>query len=125
MTTAYSLPPIPRDPIGENYAWREWLSRLQTVGSGQVISTIVVNTVTPGAAPAHNDLTGLQGGTTGEYYHLTSAQVSLVNSGTVLPYSPGSFTLATEYGALRVKRLTLTTTQRATLQGTSRLCITG
>lgn len=40
-------------------------------------------------------------------------------------YSPGSFTVATETGRLLIKRLTLTTTQRATLQGTSRLVLCG
>jgi hypothetical protein len=41
----------------------------------------------------------------------------------VTPYATGSFTVATENGALQVKRLTLTSTQRATLAGTSRLRI--
>lgn len=32
-----------------------------------------------GSVPAHNGLTGLQGGTTNEYYHLTSAQYSALH----------------------------------------------
>tara|TARA_R110000868_G_scaffold374652_1_gene639138 strand:- start:1526 stop:1792 length:267 start_codon:yes stop_codon:yes gene_type:complete len=39
-------------------------------------------------------------------------------------YAPGSFTVATGNFALHVKRLTLTTTQRATLAGDARLRIT-
>jgi hypothetical protein len=45
------------------------------------------------------------------------------NAGHVIPYAAGSFTLATGRGALMVQRLELTTTQRATLQGTARLSI--
>ena len=42
----------------------------------------------------------------------------------VTPYATGSFTVPTGNGAYQVKRLTLTTTQRATLAGTARLRIT-
>ena len=38
----------------------------------------MINLATTGI-PAHNDTTGKQGGTTDEYYHLTAAQVTLVN----------------------------------------------
>ena len=41
----------------------------------------------------------------------------------VAPYAMGTFTITTGNGAVMVKRLTLTTTQRMTLQGTSRLRI--
>jgi len=41
----------------------------------------------------------------------------------VAPYAMGTVTLTTGNGALMVKRLTLTTTQRMTLQGTCRLRI--
>jgi hypothetical protein len=41
----------------------------------------------------------------------------------VTPYATGSFTVATGNGAIQVKRLTLTSTQRATLAGTARLRI--
>jgi hypothetical protein len=34
-----------------------------------------------GGTSVHNDLTGLQGGTTGEYYHLTQAQYNTIASG--------------------------------------------
>jgi hypothetical protein len=41
----------------------------------------------------------------------------------VAPYAMGSFTVPTGNGALMVKRLTLTGSQRATLAGTARLRI--
>lgn len=39
------------------------------------------------------------------------------------PYAPGSFTVATENFVAHVKRLQLTGSQRATLQGTARVRI--
>jgi hypothetical protein len=36
----------------------------------------------PSAVTSHNDLTGIQGGTTNQYYHLTQAQYNIVSSGT-------------------------------------------
>lgn len=41
------------------------------------IDTISEKTFTPKTPTSHNDLTGLQGGTANEYYHLTSAQHTL------------------------------------------------
>jgi hypothetical protein len=41
----------------------------------------------------------------------------------VTPYATGSFTIPTGNGAYQVKRMTLTSTQRATLAGTARLRI--
>ena len=42
----------------------------------EAVASINYNTITTGITPAsnHNSLSGLQGGTTGEYYHMTSAQ---------------------------------------------------
>lgn len=66
---ALVLPPIPNDKIGETPTWRTWFFRLSQVG------------VTL-AEYIHNSLTGLQGGTIGEYYHLTSSQnTSLIGGG--------------------------------------------
>jgi hypothetical protein len=45
------------------------------------------------------------------------------NADHVSPYATGSFTVATGNGSVMVKRLILTSTQRVTLQGTSRLRI--
>jgi hypothetical protein len=45
------------------------------------------------------------------------------NAGHVTPFAPGSFTVPDASANLQVKRLELTTTQRATLVGTARLRI--
>jgi hypothetical protein len=39
-----------------------------------------------GATPDHNSLPGLQGGTSGEYYHLTSAQYTQLVEGGAVPF---------------------------------------
>jgi hypothetical protein len=46
------------------------------------------------------------------------------HAGASTTYAPGSFTVATGNYAVMVRRLELTTTQRATLAGTARLRIT-
>lgn len=54
---AQVIPPIPYDRPQQSFEWLDWYTKL-------------INLVNSGAFP-HNSLTGLQGGTTGEYYHLT------------------------------------------------------
>lgn len=44
------------------------------------VDTVFTNTFQPSAASSHNNLSGLQGGTTGEYYHITSAQNTVVGN---------------------------------------------
>lgn len=55
------------------------------------IESAFTTTFADAGASVHNDLTGLQGGTPGEYYHLTSASYSQVTSGT------SSYTLTASY----------------------------
>jgi hypothetical protein len=45
------------------------------------------------------------------------------NAGHVIPYAPGTFTVATGYANLQIKVLQLTGSQRMTLQGTARLSV--
>ena len=60
------LPPIPHDNPQTSFEWIDWYTKL-------------INLVNSGAFP-HNSLTGLQGGTSGEYYHLTSAQYTTLTT---------------------------------------------
>lgn len=71
---ANPIPPMPRDPIGENHKWREWFNAVRNsiVGVG-------------GSSPiVHNYLTSLQGGDTSERYHLTLNESYKVNNTEVL-----------------------------------------
>ena len=70
--STYLPPPTYADPVivdevtGKsrfNPIWLDWFLRLTAeLGTGGV--------------PEHNSLSGLQGGTSSQYYHLTSAQLS-------------------------------------------------
>ena len=59
------LPPIPYDQPSTSFAWLDWYTKLQ-------------NLINSSGGVAHSGLTGLQGGTVGEYYHLTAPQYTAV-----------------------------------------------
>jgi len=97
------LPPPPlQDPQG-SFGWLEWYRQLRSYLS--TASSIPWNIIQFGgskltdiAQRAHNDLQSVQGGTGGERYHLTSAQ--LVSVGTIVAVTApvtktADFTLAT------------------------------
>lgn len=78
--TVTTLPPAPiRDPWG-SYTWEEWFRRLRdraTQGLTTVLWTAINFTssnLTDIATRLHNQLQTIQGGTSGEYYHLTSSE---------------------------------------------------
>jgi len=74
--------PLPPPPVLDqtgSYAWLEWFRQLRnyisTVGSVPwSIIDFTSSTLSSIASRSHQLLQALQGGTTGEYYHLTSAQ---------------------------------------------------
>ncbi len=70
------------------------------------------------AAAAANELAINEAGTSKK---VTMTQVATFVNPTAYAY--GTFTLATGFGLHLVQRLTLTTTQRATIQGTARVRI--
>lgn len=55
-----TLPPIPWDRPQTSFEWVDWYTKLRDLIDNSALD--------------HNSLLNLQGGTTGEYYHLTSAQ---------------------------------------------------
>ena len=73
---------LPNAPIHDtefSYAWREWLRRthIRVTGTAQILwgqldmtGSNLIDILTR----RHRDLQDLQGGTTAEYYHLTSVQ---------------------------------------------------
>jgi hypothetical protein len=58
------LPPVPYDRPQTSYEWVDWYTKLR-----KVIDESALN---------HNDLVGLQGGSSTERFHLTNAQVAQV-----------------------------------------------
>jgi len=80
-----NIPPLPNDPIGENYLWREWFFTLRqiikaTTEAGSLLWSSLNfsgSNITDLETRNHNDLQSIQGGSTTERYHQTSAQNEL------------------------------------------------
>ena len=75
------LPPPPVTDQTGSYAWLEWFRQLRnyisTVGSVPwSIIDFTSSTLSSIASRSHQVLQSLQGGTSGEYYHLTNSQHS-------------------------------------------------
>ena len=85
---ASPLQPIPNQPISNTHEWREWFFNLyQSLGGSQGLNSFnsldfTGSNITSIANRAHNNLQGLQGGSSGgtEYYHLDAADYALVTS---------------------------------------------
>ena len=84
---ASSLPPPPTQAAQGDFIWTAWYnslySLLTTTGTlawGQLDKT--GSKLSDLADRPHSALTGFQGGTTGEYYHLTAAQYASLGIGT-------------------------------------------
>lgn len=106
-----ALPPPPIGTPANSYAWQDWYIKLgeqvssiqvtwaQLDKSGSSLSDIVTR--------PHSSLQSLQGGTPGEYYHLTSAQVTKVNG--AAPLDSPAFTTSVGFnGASAMTKPTIT-----------------
>lgn len=91
------LPPAPSgSPPGSSF-WNDWYEKLRTLINSGTISQLWSSidfsgsNITDIATRAHNNLQSFQGGTAGEYYHLTQAQNTTIaalptlTSGTYTP----------------------------------------
>ena len=80
---------LPKPPIHDetlSYSWRAWLNRLyvRANDAGQIAGTqvdLALSNLVDIGTRLHNDLQNIQGGTTAEYYHLTSLQNSTLTNG--------------------------------------------
>lgn len=87
------LPPPPINDQPGSFAWLEWYRQLRNyVSTSGSVPWYIINfqgsNITDIATRLHNQLQGLQGGTAGEMYHLTSAQHSALIGGTTQPWNP-------------------------------------
>lgn len=79
------LPPPPTSATPGSYAWTDWYNKLYQFSSTAGVPWASVDktgsSLSDLATRTHNSLQSLQGGTSGEYYHLTNAQqTSLLGS---------------------------------------------
>ena len=77
--TQRRLPSAPLHDTEFSYQWREWLRRthVRVTGAAQILWSqldMTGSNLIDILTRRHRDLQDLQGGTTAEYYHLTSAQ---------------------------------------------------
>ena len=80
------LPPPPVNDQPGSFTWMEWYRQLRNyVATSGSVPWYIINfadsNITDIASRAHNNLQGLQGGTSGEQYHLTAAQYSALAAG--------------------------------------------
>jgi len=80
------LPPPPVNEKPGSFVWLEWYRQLRNyVSTSGSVPWYIINfagsKITDIAERLHNSLQGLQGGTSGEMYHLTAAQYSTIGSG--------------------------------------------
>ena len=87
-----TIPPAPiKDPWG-SYTWDEWFRQIRD--RGQATGTITWSAInftgsslTNIVDRKHNDLSTVQGGTSAEYYHLTSAEYTVLQRNSTIEYS--------------------------------------
>jgi hypothetical protein len=74
-----NLPPAPIGEAPGSFAWQQWYIALSSIlgSSGGTIPWSLIDTsgsdIQDIAARAHNNMQSIQGGTTGQYYHLKVA----------------------------------------------------
>lgn len=113
---AGGLPPPPTRAANGDFAWTAWYNQLYTLlSTSGSVSWDLVNKAGSSIADivnrAHNLLTSIQGGTAGEYYHLTAAQhasLGVGNHNDLLSKQGGS---ASEYYHLNASDYTNRVTQ--------------
>lgn len=98
---AVLIPPTPIGaPPGHSF-WNDWYEKIRDVINQGSVSVLWSNinfsgsNITSIASRAHNNLQSLQGGSAGEYYHLTAAQhasLGVGNHNSLLSIQGGSST---------------------------------
>lgn len=79
---ASTLPPAP-EVVSAFHVLVGRIIVKQGASTATAIESVTTNTFNQGAVSDHEDLTGLQGGITGEHYHLTSAQHTAYGTATM------------------------------------------
>lgn len=94
------LPPPPTSDATGSYAWLEWFRQLRNyISTAGSVPWSIINfagsTLNSIASRSHQVLQALQGGSTGEYYHLTNTKYLELTNG-VTTVTAATATLTTE-----------------------------
>ena len=108
---ANKIPPVPVGSAPGSAFWNDWYEKLRNLINSGTISQLwssldfTASNITDIVTRNHNNLQGFQGGTAGEYYHLTSAEhtsltsIPTLASGTYTPtlFNTTNITDSVEY----------------------------
>ena len=77
------LPPIPNNPITDVFVWRDWFYKVSQALLAQASTNFVDLNFTGSNLQSietrqHNALQSIQGGASGQYYHLSQSQYNQV-----------------------------------------------
>lgn len=114
------LPPAPIEAPFGSYNWTDWYKKVRdnintaTSIVWSQITSFTGSNLTSIETRNHNDLQTLQGGTTDEYYHLTSAQSSAMTSGITVTITTAKLTAGGATGSMTFTRGILTAQTAAT-----------
>lgn len=114
------IPPSPIDAPFGSYNWQDWYFKVRTaINNAQNISWSQINNFTGSnltslATRNHNDLQTIQGGSAGQFYHLTSAQNTAIAAGITATIVTAKLTLAGTNGSMTFTNGVLTASAPAT-----------
>lgn len=122
---AQLLPPIPKEPLTpDSHIWRDWFNGLRNVLIGAiqgVVSWASINftgsDIKDIVARSHQDLQNLQGGAAGQYYHLTSTQLTNLGTVTTVSVATSNGFAGTVATATSTPVITLSTSVTGLLKG--------
>jgi len=122
---AQLLPPIPKEPLTpDSHIWRDWFNGLRNVLIGAiqgVVSWASINftgsDIKDIVARSHQDLQNLQGGAAGQYYHLTSTQLTNLGTVTTVSVATSNGFAGTVAIATSTPAITLSTSVTGLLKG--------
>ena len=104
------IPPIPIDAPFGSYNWNDWYQKVRNaINTAQDLKWSSFTDFTGSnlnqiQTRPHNSLQSLQGGTTNEYYHLTSAQNTAINSGITTTVALAKLTTGGTNGSMTITR---------------------
>jgi len=80
---AVQLPPIPNNPVTDTFVWRDWFFKVsqllvQQAGISWTSLDFTGSNLLNIQTRQHNALQSVQGGNSGQYYHLSQAQYNTV-----------------------------------------------